>query len=78
MQLKASINGPQLLFNYFGLGNDTQAEEDNVLDYRVRFERYIVSPMMTEELVHFVKIGIGPSYDQFHVVKEPVRLLRSK
>ncbi|MGV3504486.1 MAG: metallophosphoesterase [Adhaeribacter sp.] len=70
LQLKASINGPQLLFNYFGLGNDTQAQEENVLDYRVRFERYIVSPMMVEELFHFVKIGIGPSYDQFHVVRD--------
>lgn len=70
MDLKASINGPQLLFNYFGLGNDTDANEDNIGNYRVRFERYIVSATFMEEIFRFLKVGIGPHFDQFHVVED--------
>jgi hypothetical protein len=70
MELKASINGPQLLYNYFGIGNNTEAAEANVNDYRVRYERYIVSPTFTQEVFHFLKVGIGPHYDQFNVVEE--------
>lgn len=70
LELRASINGPQLLFNYFGQGNDTEAMEENVLDYRVRFSRYIVSPMLTSEIFHFLKVGIGPHFDQFNVEEE--------
>jgi hypothetical protein len=70
MEFKASINGPQLLYNYFGIGNDTDANEKNVEDYRVRFERFIVSPTFVQEVFHFLKIGIGPHYDQFHVVED--------
>jgi len=69
LELKASINGPQLLYNYFGIGNETEAQEKNVQDYRVRFERYIVSPTLVHEIFHFLRIGAGPHYDQFNVLE---------
>ncbi|PIQ22590.1 MAG: hypothetical protein COW65_02325, partial [Cytophagales bacterium CG18_big_fil_WC_8_21_14_2_50_42_9] len=69
LELKASINGPQLLYNFFGIGNETEADEKSVQDYRVRFERYIVSPTFVHEVFHFLKVGIGPHYDQFNVVE---------
>ena len=69
LEFKASLNGPQLLFNFFGIGNDTETQEDQVADYRVRFERFIVAPTFVQELFHFLKVGIGPQYDQFHVVE---------
>jgi hypothetical protein len=67
---RASINGPQLLANYFGQGNETQANEENIRNYRVRFSRYIVSPTFTYDIFHFLKFGIGPTFDQFRVERE--------
>ncbi|WP_246150709.1 metallophosphoesterase [Adhaeribacter aerolatus] len=70
LDFRASINGPQLLANYFGQGNETEANEENIRDYRVRFKRYIVTPTLTYDIFHFLKIGVGPTYDQFQVQRE--------
>lgn len=70
LHMKASINGPQLLFNYFGRGNNTEASEGNRRLYRVRYERYLVSAAFVEDIFHFLKIGIGPQYDQFDVLED--------
>jgi len=70
LDLQASINGPQLLSNYFGQGNTTEANEENIQDYRVRFSRYIVAPTLTYDVFHFLKVGVGPTFDQFQVERE--------
>ncbi len=74
--IKAQLYGPQLLFNFFGLGNNTVNEavggdnQDIINSYRIRFSRFYVSPTLERDLTGFVKLGIGPQYDQFRVERD--------
>lgn len=74
--VKAYLYGPQLLFNYFGLGNKTRnddAGDDNqavISDYRIKFSRLYVSPTLERDLTGFLKVGAGPQYDQFRVERD--------
>ncbi|WP_426493391.1 metallophosphoesterase [Hymenobacter sp. 102] len=79
LRLTAQLYGPQLLYNFFGLGNDTRnslaGDDDdgparnrdiNEL-YRIRFSRLYVAPMLEKDLFSFLKFGFGPQYDQWHI-----------
>ncbi len=74
--IKSYLYGPQLLFNYFGLGNNTVNEsigENNrgvIRDYRIKFSRFYFSPTLERDIFGFVKVGAGPQYDQFRVDQE--------
>jgi hypothetical protein len=85
IRLTAQYYGPQLLYNFFGIGNNTQnltQGTDNVFgqptnrsvnsSYRIRFERLTVAPMLERKLFDFLRFGIGPQYDQFRVSKSPI------
>ncbi|MBC6606125.1 metallophosphoesterase [Hymenobacter sp. BT188] len=82
LNVTSQLYGPQLLYNYFGEGNDT----DNILEdqegrvrnrdinetYRIRFSRFYFSPVLEKDVFSFLKIGFGPQYDQFHVERDPI------
>lgn len=74
--IKSYLYGPQLLFNYFGLGNNTVNEaagENNravIRDYRIRFDRFYVSPTLERDLTGFIKVGVGPQFDRFRIDPE--------
>jgi hypothetical protein len=80
----AQYYGPQLLYNFFGLGNNTQNEAAADEDlgrvtvrtvnnsYRVRFSRLYVAPTLERTLFSFLKMGFGPQYDQFRVEQTPI------
>ncbi len=76
--IKSYLYGPQLLFNYFGLGNNTvneSAGESNrgvIRDYRIKFSRFYLSPTFERDLTGFIKVGVGPQYDQFRVEQETI------
>ncbi|HEX8428392.1 metallophosphoesterase [Hymenobacter sp.] len=81
LRVNAQLYGPQLLYNYFGLGNDTRnilagTDDDRNRDinqtYRVRFSRLYVSPMLERDVFSFLKFGIGPQYDQFRVSSDQI------
>ncbi|QNF31686.1 metallophosphoesterase [Adhaeribacter swui] len=65
--LQAYVYGPQLLYNFFGEGNKTPADLDQVKDYRVRFSRLYFSPTINKNIFSFLKFGIGPQYDHFRI-----------
>jgi len=77
LRLTAQLYGPQLLYNFFGLGNDTRntladgddrARNRDINDtYRIRFSRLTVAPMLEKDVFSFLKFGIGPQYDQFRI-----------
>ncbi|QDA60541.1 metallophosphoesterase [Hymenobacter jejuensis] len=78
LKVTAQLYGPQLLYNYFGEGNDTRNVladngEERVRNrdindtYRIRFSRFYFSPVLEKDVFSFLKIGIGPQYDQFRV-----------
>lgn len=80
LNVTSQLYGPQLLYNYFGLGNDTQNEapknggrvrpRDINDTYRIRFSRLYVAPMLEKDVFSFLKLGIGPQYDQFRVSRD--------
>ncbi|UOQ72755.1 metallophosphoesterase [Hymenobacter cellulosilyticus] len=82
LRINAQLYGPQLLYNYFGEGNNSRNEllgsDDRVRNrdindtYRVRFSRLYVSPVLERDIFSFLKVGIGPQYDQFRVEREPI------
>ena len=84
LHVAAQFYGPQLLYNFFGIGNDSQnlvARDKDISQannrsinnsYRVRFNRLYVAPTFERHILNFIKIGIGPQYDQFRVEKDPI------
>ncbi|MBD2768544.1 metallophosphoesterase [Hymenobacter sp. BT664] len=84
LRVVAQYYGPQLLYNFFGLGNNTAnlATEDanraRVTNqtvnsaYRVRFTKLTVAPTLERNLFSFLKLGVGPQYEQFRVEQDPL------
>ena len=84
LRVAAQYYGPQLLYNFFGLGNNTAnlATEDANRGvktvrtvnsaYRVRFSRLTVAPTLERSLFSFLKMGFGPHYEQFRVEQGPI------
>jgi hypothetical protein len=82
LNVTSQLYGPQLLYNYFGLGNDTKntlADREGRVrprdineTYRIRFSRFYVSPVLEKNVYSFLKVGFGPQYDQFHIEREPI------
>ncbi|MDO7874504.1 metallophosphoesterase [Hymenobacter sp. ASUV-10] len=85
LRVFAQYYGPQLLYNFFGIGNDTKnlaQGDENIFgvptnravndNYRIRFERLTVAPMLERKIFDFLRFGIGPQYDQFRVSSSPI------
>ena len=84
LRVASQYYGPQLLYNFFGLGNNTvnlaspDANRGRVTartvndSYRVRFTRFTLAPTLERNLFSFLKMGIGPQYDQFRAEKNPL------
>ena len=84
LRVAAQYYGPQLLYNFFGLGNNTAnlATEDANRGvktvrtvnnaYRVRFDKLTVAPTLERGLFSFLKMGFGPQYEQFRVEQSPI------
>lgn len=84
LHIAAQFYGPQLLYNFFGIGNNTvnlAAPDENRgvvtnrtvnSSYRVRFDRFTIAPTFERKIFSFLKFGIGPQYDQFRIEKSPI------
>ncbi len=84
LHIAAQYYGPQLLYNFFGIGNNTAnlAAEDESRNavtnrtvnsaYRVRFNSFAVAPTLERSLFSFLKVGFGPRYEQFRVEQSPI------
>ncbi len=74
--VKAAIYGPQYQINYLGMGNET-TQNLNIRDYRIRLSRILVSPTFNTGYSRFVRMGIGPLYDQYRVQRNASPYLES-
>ena len=84
LRIAAQYYGPQLLYNFFGLGNNSAnlATEDANRGrvtvrsvnsaYRVRFSSFTIAPTLERNLFSFLKAGVGPRYEQFRVEQNPI------
>ncbi|RAU84028.1 BamA/TamA family outer membrane protein [Pontibacter arcticus] len=71
LALNGLVQGPQFQRNYYGLGNTSEqgADIDDSF-YRVRYERIGASATIYKDVTHFLKMGIGPTYDRFKVLND--------
>ena len=79
LRVAAQYYGPQLLYNFFGLGNDTRnlvaedREGSRVRNrtinnaYRVRFERLEITPTLERNSFSFLRLGIGPRFERTQI-----------
>ncbi|MDJ0367530.1 metallophosphoesterase [Hymenobacter sp. H14-R3] len=82
LHVAAQYYGPQLLYNFFGIGNNTQnyavENQDEATNrsvngaYRVRFNRLYVAPTLERQLFTFGKVGFGPQYERFRVENDQI------
>ncbi|MBJ6111863.1 metallophosphoesterase [Hymenobacter sp. BT523] len=84
LRIASQYYGPQLLYNFFGIGNNTAnlATEDANRGrvtvrtvnsaYRVRFNSFTFAPTLERNLFSFLKLGFGPRYEQFRVERDPI------
>ena len=75
LNVEGAQEGPQFLYNFFGLGNEARRGAENVSFYRVRFARFRVSPTVSKNLASFFKVGFGPQFEQFEVEPTPGRFV---
>lgn len=68
LAIQAAYFGPQLLYNYFGIGNNTEFDQDkDIKFYRVRFSRLYLSPTLNTDVFSFIKVGFGPQFDMIKI-----------
>jgi len=82
LRVAAQFYGPQLLYNFFGLGNDTQnntlgGQDESSLRsvnarYRVRFDRAYLAPTLERPLLSFGKVGFGPQIERFRIERDQI------
>jgi len=82
LRVAAQFYGPQLLYNFFGIGNDTknvaasgdgQATPRSInSSYRVRFDKLNVTPTFEKKIFDFIRTGIGPQYEQVRIERSPI------
>ncbi|MGI4869920.1 MAG: metallophosphoesterase [Janthinobacterium lividum] len=82
LHVAAQFYGPQLLYNFFGIGNNTQNLAVNDHDqannrsvnsaYRVRFDRLYIAPTLERKLFSFGKVGFGPQFERFRVESDEI------
>ncbi|WP_262383903.1 metallophosphoesterase [Hymenobacter lutimineralis] len=81
LRITSQLYGPQLLYNYFGKGNDTRnvlldSDDERITNrdinetYRIRFSRFNFAPMLEKDVFSFLKFGFGPQYDQWRISRE--------
>ncbi|MCR5888258.1 metallophosphoesterase [Hymenobacter sp. J193] len=81
LNIASQLYGPQLLYNYFGKGNDTRnvlldSDDERITNrdinetYRIRFSRFTFAPTLEKDVFSFLKFGFGPQYDQWRISQE--------
>ena len=82
LHVAAQFFGPQLLYNFFGIGNNSQNlavdDHDQASNrsvnsaYRIRFDRIYVAPTFERKIFSFGKAGFGPQLERFRVETDPL------
>jgi hypothetical protein len=82
LHVAAQYYGPQLLYNFFGIGNNTQNYAKNADEhatnrsvnsaYRIRFDRLYIAPTFERKLFSFGTFGVGPQFERFRVMDDQI------
>jgi hypothetical protein len=82
LRVAAQYYGPQLLYNFFGLGNNTRnlvAEDEEAgrptnrtinNAYRVRFDRLEIAPTFEQRIFTPLRVGIGPRFERTRIYEQ--------
>jgi hypothetical protein len=78
LQLRAAVQAPNYVRNFYGLGNETQLvpeEPTGAAFYRVRFRNLALSALLRRQLSSYSTIFGGPIYQGVDVQEQPGRIL---
>lgn len=78
LHLDATINAPNYVRNYYGLGNETVKIVDDNKYHRLRSDQFIFSAGMYKQISSKSTIGAGIGYDQIKVKRTEDRFVTSK
>jgi hypothetical protein len=74
--LKAEVQAPNYVRNFFGLGNDTRLDEQqDIRYYRVRFRNVAFQAILRRHLGPHQQVYAGPVYQSVEVERTPGRYL---
>jgi hypothetical protein len=62
---------PAFVINYFGYGNESVNTHAPIPFNRVRLNKIIFNPSINKTFTPFFKVGIGPKYEHYRVIKIP-------
>jgi hypothetical protein len=62
---------PAFVINYFGYGNESVNPHAPISFNRVRLNKMIFNPSLNKILTPFFKVGLGPKYEHYKVIKIP-------
>ncbi|MDF7815888.1 BamA/TamA family outer membrane protein [Hymenobacter sp. YC55] len=76
VQLKAEVQAPNYVRNFFGLGNDTRLDQSqNISYYRVRFRNVALQAQLRRQIGVHQQVYAGPLYQSVEVERTPGRYL---
>jgi hypothetical protein len=62
---------PAFVINYFGYGNESINTHPSISFNRVRLNKTIFNPFLSKAITPFFKVGIGPKYEHYRIIKIP-------
>jgi hypothetical protein len=68
------FRGPQNTFNYFGEGNSTNFNNDNIDFYRIRTNTFQSVAYLQHRFTQAFRVGIGPGFEYYEILKTPGRI----
>ena len=75
LHLNAQVNDPNYVFNYFGLGNETEVTSDDKNYNRVRSDQVIASTSISRPLGKYQSLSVGINYQSIKVEESADRFV---
>ncbi len=75
--INLSTFGPRFVFNYFGQGNNSKHEVDDIDFYRVKLDNVNFSPTLQYRFNRALTAGLGPHFSYYYVRNDNETILNS-
>ncbi|MDZ7659019.1 BamA/TamA family outer membrane protein [Fodinibius sp.] len=72
-----NVRAPNFKSNYFGLGNETQQQNDSKTFYRFRFDQVLFSTRLKKDISNVTSFQVGPGYKFYEASSYPGRFISS-
>ena len=73
--VEIDVFGPKYVINFFGFGNETILQVDDIDFYRARARQIKINPFLYQEINKYTTLGLGPFYESFNLQRTPERFI---